>query len=219
MILLFITLALFPHLPVHNCLEIITSERHERPQRSAHFVIPGLNLSSLDTFTMCGRFKTYQFMVHSEVVNGEYRYKEGSEMFQGIVPGLSTYSHVHCDKTCPSIHAAANMKLKHVYVVTYLFGKSKVAKTSLKSNTWNSFSLKANNTSANLKLNGESFITHKYYEGSFPYSTYDNYRFMNDPYFKTSPIYGAIADLNIWDRILPDDESELLMNCTNQPCG
>ena len=72
---LLISLVLLPHLRVHICIEVITSERNERPQRDGHFVIPGLNLSSLGTFTMCGRFNIYQFIVHSEVDSGKYYYK------------------------------------------------------------------------------------------------------------------------------------------------
>ena len=72
---LLISLVLLPHLRVHICIEVITSERNERPQRDGHFVIPGLNLSSLGTFTMCGRFNIYQFIVHSERDSGKYYYK------------------------------------------------------------------------------------------------------------------------------------------------
>ena len=44
-------------------------------------------------------------------------------------------------------------------------------------------------------------------------------RFMKDPKIKTSPMYGAMTDLNVWDKILSDAESELWMNCTSQREG
>ena len=56
---------------LHKCIEVITSERNERPQSDAHFLIPGLNLSSLETFTMCGRFMIYQFRVAENVFSGQ----------------------------------------------------------------------------------------------------------------------------------------------------
>ena len=83
-------LIIFSSFSHHHCIVVITSERNERPQTDSHFIIPGLNLSSLDTFTMCGRFKINQFLLESNiVVNGTYkkitdRYR--SETFQGIFP-------------------------------------------------------------------------------------------------------------------------------------
>ena len=214
--------------PLHKCIEVITSERDERPQRDGHFAIPGLNLSSLDTFTMCGRFNIYQFIVHSEVDSGKYQYKEWTELYQGIFPGLGTYSLVHCDDElfCPRI-TPADKKWKHVYVWTHFFGQFKVlATSSLKPDTWNSLCLRVNSTSAVINLNAETFITHKDDNSNCNNCSayfYDVYRFMNDPYYKNynndpyytaSPMYGAITDINVWDRI--DDESENWMNCTTQ---
>ena len=213
-----ITLMIFS-LPVHNCIEVITSERNERPQVDGHFVIPGLNLSSLDTFTMCGRFNIYQFIVHSEVDSGKYQYKERHELIQGIFPGFTTYSLVHCDDNfCPFI-TPADRKWKHVYVWTWLYSQSKTFPSSLKPNTWNSLCLKVTSTSTVIKLNGEEFIIHKNDNSGSAFSDYGNYRFMNDPYHKVAPMYGAITDLNVWNRILSEEESENWMNCTIQTEG
>ena len=195
-------------IPVHNCIMVITSERDERPQLDGHFVIPGLNLSSLGTFTMCARFNIYQFIVHSEVDSGKYQYKNMSDLVQGIFPGFGTGSLVHCDNSdyfCPYI-AAADRKLKHVYVQTHFFGQRKVLPTSLKPNTWNYFCLKVNRTSANIKLNDEASIKYKADKGHTAYPD-DSYRFMDS-------MYGALTDLNIWDVNLSDAESERWMNCT-----
>ena len=220
-----ITFLLFSHLPFHNCIEVITTERNERPQRDAHFVIPGLNLSSLDTFTMCGRFNIYQFIVHSEVDSGKYQYKEWTELYQGIFPGLGTYSLVHCDDElfCPRI-TPADKKWKHVYVWTHFFGQFKVlATSSLKPDTWNSLCLRVNSTSAVINLNAETFITHKddkCNSCSAYHHNHDNYRFMNSPNTKITPMYGAMTDLHVWDRIFSDAESaELWQNCMIQTEG
>ena len=200
-------------IPFHNCIMVITSERNERPQRDAHFIIPGLNLSSLDTFTMCGRFNIYQFIVHSEVDSGKYQYKERHELIQGIFPGFTTYSLVHCDDNfCPLI-TPADMKWKHVYVFLWLYEQYKAYPISLKPNTWNSFCLKVNSTSAVINLNGKAFITNTDYRGSSAYPYPYNYRLMNDP-IEASPMYGAMTDINVWDKILSDAESELWKNCT-----
>ena len=206
-------------IPVHNCIMVITTERNERPQIGSHFIIPGLNLSSLDTFTMCGRFNIYQFIVHSEVDSGKYQYKERHELIQGIFPGFTTYSLVHCDDNfCPFI-TPADRKWKHVYVWTWLYSQSKTFPSSLKPNTWNSLCLKVTSTSTVIKLNGEAFIIHKNDNSGSAFSDYGNYRFMNDPYHKVAPMYGAITDLNVWNRILSEEESENWMNCTIQTEG
>ena len=87
---------------IHTCIEVITSERNVIPKADAHFVIPGLNLSSLGTFTMCGRFNIYQFQVQ-----GEYNDAEWNDLSQGINTGFGTYSLVHCDDWfCPRIAEA-----------------------------------------------------------------------------------------------------------------
>ena len=214
---LFLTLLILS-IPVHNCIVVITSERNERPQLDGHFVIPGLNLSSMDNFTMCARFNIYQFIVHSEVDWSKYRYKGWHELLQGIFPGCFTFSFVQWAH-CPRI-TLADWKWKHVYVVTYFFSQVKVLPTSsLEPDTWNSFCLKVNNASAVINLNRETFITHKDDKGSSAYSDFNNYRFMNDPYAKASSLYGAMTDLNVWDGILSDEESENWMNCTNQTEG
>ena len=51
------------HFPQHSCINVITSERNKKPQEDGHFVIPGPDLKSLDTFTMCGRFN-YQHKMY-----------------------------------------------------------------------------------------------------------------------------------------------------------
>ena len=132
--LFFITL-----IHVHNCIEVITSERGGSPQLDAHFIIPGLNLSSLGTFTMCARFNIYQFIVHSEVVSGKYQFKDYDELGQGIFPGFGTYSFVNCDEVYCSRITPTDRKWKHVYVETWFFGQSKTFPSSLKPDTWNSF--------------------------------------------------------------------------------
>ena len=89
--------------------------------------------------------------------------------------------------------------------------------SSLKPDTWNSFCLKVNSTRAVINLNGETFIIHKDECSSFSaYSDSNSYIFMNS---EASPMYGAITDLNVWNMILSDDESENWMNCTSQREG
>lgn len=172
-------LTLVSNFSQHICNNIITSERNEKPQEDGHFVIPGLDLNSLDTFTMCGRFNVYQFIVHSEIYNGKYRFAsyrekisasvEGgfnvldtkhkvTDAVQGIFPGFGVYSLVTCDEICALI-PKKNRKLKHVFVWTYFFGQKKVLPASLKPNSWNSFCLKVNSTAAVLNLNNKILFT------------------------------------------------------------
>ena len=75
----FLVLTFLSHVPQHSCIDVITSERNKMPQEDGHFVIPGLDLNSLNTFTMCGRFNIYQFIVHSEVINRTYEYEAYTE--------------------------------------------------------------------------------------------------------------------------------------------
>ena len=158
--LLFVIL-LINFLP-HNCILVITSEMNKRPQPDAHFIIPGLNLSSLDTFTMCGRFNVHQFIVQSSVVDGKYKYETYKELIQGVFPGFGTFSLVSCDDTiCNGQIIGADRKWKHVFQYTYLFGQLNASPTSVKPNEWNSFCLKVNRTTSIIKHNQDVLISHK----------------------------------------------------------
>ena len=115
-----IYLLFFYIFPGHNCIVVITSKRNEKPRIDANFVIPNLDLSSHDTFTMCGRFNIYQFIIHSKVVSGKYVYNEtffeGNEFQQGIFPGFGTYSLFVCDEVLCDLIPSEDRKLKHVFV-------------------------------------------------------------------------------------------------------
>ena len=97
-----------------------------------------------------------------------------------------------------------------MYVWTWFFGPLKVVPTSLKPNTWNSYCLQINSTTAVLKLNEHNIISRSSYEdtNAFSFHIYENdYEiFMNDPFPPSkSPMYGAVTDINIWDTNLSYD--------------
>ena len=141
---------------------VITSKDNLTPQNDAHFVIPSLDFSNFDSFTMCGRFKINQFTVDSDVINGKYQYKgKQNELTQGVFPWFGTYSFVYCDDFwCPRI-PLADRKLKHVYLWIYLFAQTEVVPSPLRLNTWNFICLKTNRTTAIIKLNGTSLVVNK----------------------------------------------------------
>ena len=223
----FLVLTFLSHVPQHSCIDVITSERNKMPQEDGHFVIPGLDLNSLNTFTMCGRFNIYQFIVHSEVINRTYEYEAYTEALQGIFPGFATYSLIYDDEISALI-PEAERKMKHVFVLTYIFGENKVLPNFLKPGEWNTFCLKVNNTTAILKLNEEKLITENDQtlnkSALLEFATksqMQNYLFMNlasQPISK-SPMYGAVTDINVWDTILPDEELEEWKNCSRQKGG
>ena len=220
---LFSTYLLFFYIfPGHNCIVVITSKRNEKPRIDANFVIPNLDLSSHDTFTMCGRFNIYQFIIHSKVVSGKYVYNEtffeGNEFQQGIFPGFGTYSLFVCDEVLCDLIPSEDRKLKHVFVWLYLFGEIKIFPTTIKPNTWNSFCLNANSTTSVLRINGDMLITHndKRNVSAYGYYNYGNYSFMNDPAASQSisAMYGSVTDINIWDRILSEKKIDNWINCS-----
>ena len=206
----------FSIFPGHNCIVVITSKRNEKPRLDANFVIPDLDLGSLDTFTMCGRFNIYQFIIHSKVVRGNYVYDETLfEFQQGIFPGFGTYSLFDCarDELLCDLIPSADRKLKHVYVWLYLFGEVKLFPTTIKPNRWNSFCLKANSTTAVLKINAEMLITHNDKRNVSAYGYYD-YDYDYAAFQSTSAMYGAVTDINIWDSILSEKKIDNWINCS-----
>ena len=78
---------------------VITSDEKERQLLDAHFVIQNLNLSNLDNFTMCGRFKTHKFSVLSDVDSGQYTFSSFDDLVQAIFPGFGTISAIDCDES------------------------------------------------------------------------------------------------------------------------
>ena len=210
--LLFVIL-LINFLP-HNCILVITSEMNKRPQPDAHFIIPGLNLSSLDTFTMCGRFNVHQFIVQSSVVDGKYKYETYKELIQGVFPGFGTFSLVSCDDTiCNGQIIGADRKWKHVFQYTYLFGQLNASPTSVKPNEWNSFCLKVNRTTSIIKHNQDVLISHKNDKIYVPaFFRHKIFPFMNE-FDLMSPMHGAFTDVHVWDKILSIKEEYDWMNC------
>ena len=53
---------------------VITTDVDERPRPDAHFIIPNLNFSILETFTMCGRFNivsrssTFEALIYNVIM-------------------------------------------------------------------------------------------------------------------------------------------------------
>ena len=79
----------------------------------AHFVIPNLNLSSVETMTLCGRFKTHQFTVAKEVSNDGIL-ESIDDIVQGIFPTLGTISKCpHLDQKCKLFLNEAHASLKY----------------------------------------------------------------------------------------------------------
>ena len=223
------------HLPYHNCIVVITSDKNERPQLDAHFVVPGLNLSSLTTFTMCGRFKIYQFRVQSNVTNGTYHIKYKSEMIQGIFPYFSTkslidYNHNKDAQTYAKM--GKDWKLKHVIDFFTIYGQDKYVPSRFKPNTWNTFCLKSNKTTSIYKFDENEIIFERKSSDDDDkgkkerpaFSNLHTYFFMNtfhprNPYKLIGPMYGAFTDINVWNTILSSKEEEEWMNCRMQLGG
>ena len=227
--LLYMFLIVSSGVSLHNCIEVITSERNERPQPDAHFLIPGLNLSSLDTFTMCGRFMIYQFTVADNVFSGQ---NGMMERVQGIFPSFATISKVACkenDFFC-NIEAVAeydNNKFKYdkelvknlfLLEATSFFGESKIFPSYLNPNTWNTFCIKANRTMSIFKLNKHSRTNNNHELWPTAYHMVENYFFMNVNFYgqMISPMTGAFTDVNVWDRMLSEEEEDDWMNCRFQ---
>ena len=204
-------------LPSHECIMVITTDVDERPRPDAHFIIPNLNFSSLETFTMCGRFNIYQFIVANRIVNGKYEYNGSYEMFQGIFPGFRSFSLVACDydkydEFCMSVQQLLGSYLKpnHVFEIVSIFGKYESFETFLKPSKWNSFCVRVNNINAVLKINKDvRFFNKKSKKYVKPF--HDDI-FMNTDDMN-SPMYGAFTDINVWDRMLTSDEQDNWMNC------
>ena len=212
-------------IPVHNCIMVITSEKNERPQLDGHFVIPGLNLSSLDTFTMCGRFNIYQFFVETSesVVNGNI--KTLFHIMQGIFPGFGTFSLIRksCirnDTLCIDLknQLITQWAWKHIFAWTYFYGNLKATPTILVPNAWNSFCMNLNKTSLTIKVNKFPPIVLSNDNDSMPFLFSGNFVFMNieRPEYHhnmISPMFGAFTDLNVWNTILSKEDEDSWIKC------
>ena len=212
--LCFFWLVIYSHLPLYNCIAIITSEINKRPQKDAHFVIPGLNLSSLDSFTMCGRFKIYQFTVQSKVVNGTYRIKSNYESLQRTFPRFWTQSLIdynHNTDTELFEKLGNKWKLKHIVEVFFLFGKVDYYPSQLRPITWNSFCFKSNQTTFIYTINNHiRTLTKNRKDRAFP--NIKKYYFMNSQSMN-QPMYGAFTDINVWNSVLSTHDEEKWMHC------
>ena len=230
--LLYFSLIIFSHCSHCSCIVVITSETNEMPQPDAHFVIPDFNdtLSGLYNFTMCGRFKIYQYRVlNTSMQDGMNENITYLDYAQEIFPGFGTFSFESCRNDEPNClkemnqRFGYNIKLKQVYQYTYYtfdWGWShfypngrffNVIPTLIVPDKWNSFCL--NSTSHYMKLNN-----HRTWVNTFNGRFMENFVFMNTMTIDNDlglrlPMYGAFTDVNVWNRTLTEEEEDKWMNC------
>ena len=210
----------------HNCILVITSEENERPMLDAHFVIPNLNLSSVETMTLCGRFKTHQFTVAKEVSNDGIL-ESIDDIVQGIFPALGTIS------KCPHLDQKCKLFLNEAHASQVFFFESTVAIFEVDTigkikffptwtpNAWNSFCLKMNSTGLTLKINQDVIVDTKTTDDSYiryciicdhTQLNKEDLIFMNTKHLR-SPMFGAFTDINVWNKTLSDEEEGKWADC------
>ena len=219
-------LFIFPQL---NCIVVITSERNEKPQPDAHFILPGLNLSSLENFTMCGRFNIYQFFVETNESIVDGKIKSLHNVMQGVFPGFGTFSLIrtNCmnnqtlkDTICTDLKHSLDMqwKWKHIFAWTDLHGTLNAFPTTLIPNEWNSFCMKVSKTNSVIRVNKTPPIVLRNDNYSIPFLSFDNFVFMNLERPRhhqdfLAPMYGAFTDLNVWNITLSQEDEDNWMEC------
>ena len=224
--ILYICLFIFPQL---NCIMVITSERNEKPQPDAHFILPGLNLSSLENFTMCGRFNIYQFFVETNESIVDGKIKSLHNVMQGVFPGFGTFSlirtncmnnHTFKDTICTDLKHSLDMqwKWKHIFAWTDLHGTLNAFPTTLIPNEWNSFCMKVSKTNSVIRVNKTPPIVLRNDNYSIPFLSFDNFAFMNLERPRhhqdfLAPMYGAFTDLNVWNITLTQEDEDNWMEC------
>ena len=201
-----------------HCMLVITSDEKERQLQDAHFVIQNLNLSNLDNFTMCGRFKTHKFSVLSDVDSGQYTFSSFDDLVQAIFPGFGTISAIDCDEsdhTCFDVKEmlGTDYGVKHVFAYQWLTKPVKVFSSWLPKK-WNTYCIKANKTEVIFQLNNDLVG-----QGSRNHGIIKELNFFMNNLKKRSPMNGAFTDINVWNTILQEEEESKWKNCQQRQGG
>ena len=178
------------------------------PEKKGYAEILNSSLKSYDSFSVCGRFLTYQFMSHPDTFPWQAVISSGSHFMLSAFTVLSC-EHINpgCDRLMRSV---AENEWRHKNVIGYTnLGRSDqyIILPSWRPGTWNTFCLSASKSQAKIRvnINGETVGERENY--SRYYQDVDtNLLLLNNLHWMPVPTHGAVTDVNIWSGVLSEEE-------------
>ena len=192
----------------HSIKMITTNQDRVLPQKGGYAQLLNSSLKAYDSVSVCGRFVTYQFTVHPDTVTHQVLLSAGKHYL------LSGYVALPCGHVEPGCTQYNKDRLGTGWKYKRVLGFSNLGKSNSFSyypvwepGQWNSFCVTASISGALLRvnINGQTMAESDSYGGYYQ-NVNRNILLMNNFDFGPTPVHGAVSDLNIWSRILSEEE-------------
>ena len=189
-------------------IEMITTDPGRKlPDKGGYVELLNSSLKAYDSVTVCGRFVTHQFTVHPDTLTHQVLISVGKHY---LLSGYVALPCGHVEPGCTKYNKdrVRNWKYKKV------LGYSNLGKTNSFSyysgwqpGEWNTFCVTASISGALLTviINGEKMAESDKY-GGFYQNIDRNILLMNNFNFGPNPFHGAVSDVNVWSRLLSEEE-------------
>ena len=204
-----IKVLLIVSLELGHGIKMITTDRDKLlPEKQGYIEVLNSSLKALDSFTMCGRFMTWQFTVHPDLLTNQVLVSVNKHYL------LSGYIALPCGHVEPGCTRYNKDRVGTDWKYKKVLGYSNMGESNSFSyfpvwqpGQWNSFCVTASISESflRIKLNGENVTGTDNYGGY--YQTIDkNILLMNNFDWGPNPFHGAVSDLNIWSGVLSEQE-------------
>ena len=193
---------------VHGLKVISTDQQKILPEKNGFVEILNSSLKAYDTFSLCGRFLTYQFTSHDDAMSYHVVASIGSHFL------VSGYIILPCDHVRPGCTKLSKRIIRTDWHYKKVVGYSNLGAadqwetfSGWEPGHWNSFCVTGSKSEAHLSviLNGETVAETNSYSGYYQ-DNQTNIILMNNIHWMPVPSHGAVSDFNIWGRVLSEEE-------------
>ena len=190
-------------------IEMITTDPGRMlPDKGGYVELLNSSLKAHDSVTVCGRFVTHQFTVHPDTLTHQVLLSVGKHYT------ISSYVALPCGHVEPGCTKYNKDRVGKDWKYKKVLGYSNLGTSTSFSYysawqpaQWNTFCVKASISGALLTviINGEKMAESDRYSGY--YQNIDrNILLMNNFNFGPNPFHGAVSDVNVWSRLLSEEE-------------
>ena len=181
-------------------------------------------LDSFDTFTLCSRFKTVQFLDKFDFEHGSCSVRGQNLLYLGVVNPFAVSSAIIYNKAtsygAAAVDSCAPDDMDNFLGVTgekklaggILFEKEIYSFEIWKPNVWNKFCLFVDDSNKHILFTiNEAILFEKTYTEKPDIDA--NIRLMS----MGMPMHGAITDLQVWDKLIDEELYFPMTNITHPP--
>ena len=197
-------------LTVVRAIRVLSTDRGQTEDKRGYAEMYNSSLKEYEEFSLCGRFLTHQFRTqHSRQIVIAF---ENIYIIAATIPS-SRYKEKNKEKYGNS------WTYKKVFGMTDIGRANSLYFPSWPPGVWTSVCVTASKLRSfvEVNINGEIVVSTGDYEGHF--QKYERNIFLMNTLDRFRPSHGAITDVNVWRRILTEEEVTDWQHCRGEPEG